>query len=104
EPRDRHAIGRARDVVETDVVAEGDGGGIAAMLAANADLEVRPRLAAALHADLDELADSFAINRDEGIDLEDALGDVGTEEARGIVAADAVGRLRQIVSAEGEEL
>src|SRR5207253_4918983 len=76
---------------------------IAAMLAADADLEVRPRLASALHADLDELADAVAIDRDEGIDLQNALGDVGRQEARGIVTADAVSGLRQIVGAEGEE-
>src|SRR6185437_14483204 len=45
---DRHAIGRAGDVVEADLVAEGDGSGIAAVLAADADLQIRPRLSAAL--------------------------------------------------------
>src|SRR5581483_8414917 len=104
KPRDRHAIGRARDIIEPDVVAERDGGGIAAVLAADADFQTRPRLAAALHADLDELADALAIDRDERIDLEDALGHIGTEEARRVVAADAVGGLRQIVGTEGEEL
>src|SRR5262245_45617164 len=75
QPRDRHAIGRARDIVETDLVAELHRGGIAAMLAADADLQVRPRLAAALHADLHELANTIAIERDEGIDLQDAFCD-----------------------------
>src|ERR1700675_3277778 len=51
---DRHAIGRARNVIEPDFVAERDGSGIAAMLAANADLEIGPRLASACNADLDE--------------------------------------------------
>ena len=37
--RDRHAIGRARDIIEPDVVTERDGGGIAAVLAADTDLE-----------------------------------------------------------------
>src|SRR5436309_2761147 len=59
ETGDRHAVGRAGDVVEADLVAEGDGGGIAAVLAADADLELRARLAAARDADLDELADAF---------------------------------------------
>src|SRR5882757_9260654 len=104
ETRDRHPIGRARDVVEADLVAERDGGGIAAMLAADAHLQIGPRLASARDADLDELADAVAIDRDEGIDLENALGDVGAEKTRGVVAADAVGGLRQVVGAEGEEL
>src|SRR6478736_5431353 len=73
QARDRHAIGRARHVVEADRVAEGDGGGIAAVLAADADLERGARLAAAGDADLDELADTFLVERDEGVDGEDAL-------------------------------
>src|SRR5690242_18917287 len=101
EARDRHAIGRAGHVVQPDVVTERDGGRIAAMFAADADLQRWPRLAAALDADLDELADALAVERDERIDLQNALGDIGAKEARGIVAADAVGGLRQIVGAEG---
>src|SRR5882757_1217015 len=101
---DRDAIGRARDVVEADLVAERHRGGIAAMLAANPDLEIGPRLAAARHADLDEFADAIAIDRDERVDLENSLADIGAKETRGVVAADAVGGLRQIVGPEGEEL
>src|SRR6516165_2310203 len=104
EARDWHAVGRAGHVVETGLVAEHHRGRIAAMLAADADLEMRPPLAAARHADLHQLADAVAAEGDEGIDVEDALGDVGRQEARGVVAADAVGGLRKVVGAEGEEL
>ena len=93
EPRDRHAIGRARDVVEPDLVAERNRSGIAAVLAADADLEIGPRLAATRDTDLDQFADAVAIHRNERIDLQDALGDVGAEESGGVVAADAVGGL-----------
>jgi hypothetical protein len=58
-------------------VAERHRGGIAAMLAADADLEVRPRLATAGNADLHELADTVAIDRDERIDLQDPFADIG---------------------------
>src|SRR5437879_7485938 len=58
---DRHAIGRAGDVVEPDLVAERHGGRIAAMLTANADLQIRPDLAAAGDADLHQLANAVAI-------------------------------------------
>src|ERR1019366_31305 len=44
QPRDRHAIGRAGDVIQPDLVAKRDGSGIAAMLAANADFETRAGL------------------------------------------------------------
>src|SRR5205807_2778972 len=40
EPRDRHPERRARDIVEPDLVAEGDRGGISRVLAADAELEV----------------------------------------------------------------
>src|SRR4051794_3823782 len=63
QPRDRHAVGRARNVIEPDLVAERHRSGIAAVLAANADLEIRPRLAAAGDADLDEFADAVTVDR-----------------------------------------
>src|SRR4029077_10540776 len=93
-----------RDVIQPNLVAERDGGGIAAMLAANADLEIGPRLAAARNRDLDEFPDAVAIDRNKRIDLQNSLGDVGAKESGGVVAADAIGRLRQIVGAEREEL
>ena len=93
EPRDRHAIGRARHVVESDLVAERHRCRIAAVFAADADLEARPGLAAAGDADLDEFADAVAVDRNERIDFKNSLGDIGAEEARRVVAADAVGRL-----------
>src|SRR5260370_16537719 len=74
------------------------------MLAANADLEIRPGLAPARNADLHQLADTVAIDRDERIDLQNSLGDVGAEESGGVIAPDAVGRLRHIVGAEPNEL
>src|ERR1700720_3980292 len=40
KPGDRHPERRARDIVEPDLVTEGDRARVAAMLAADADLEV----------------------------------------------------------------
>ena len=40
EARDRHAVGRAGDVIEPDLLAEAHRGGIAAMLAADAELQL----------------------------------------------------------------
>ncbi len=73
ETGDRHAVGRARDVVETDLVAERHRGRVAAMLTANTDLEIGSGLAAAGDADLDEFTDAVAIDRDERIDFQDPL-------------------------------
>src|SRR5258708_6136826 len=73
EPGDRHPIGRAGDIVEADLVAEADGGGIAAVLAADAELQVLARAAAALGADAHELAHALAVDGDEGVVRENAL-------------------------------
>src|SRR5579862_1413488 len=45
EAGDRHAVGRARHVIEADIVAEADRGRVTAMFAANTELEAGPRLA-----------------------------------------------------------
>ena len=74
------------------------------MFAANADLETGPDLAAAGDADFHEFADAIAIDRDERIDFQNPLADIGAEEACGVVAADAVCGLGQVVGAEREEL
>src|ERR1051326_2831361 len=87
EAGDRHAERRAGDVIEPDLVAEGDRGGIAAVLAADAELENVASLATARDRDSDQLADALAIERDEGIDRQNAFGRIRTEEARRVVAA-----------------
>src|SRR5947207_14791325 len=74
EPRDRHAERRARHVVEPDLVAEHDRSRIAAVLAADADLEVPAHLAAALDADPNQRADAIAVDRPERIARQDAPG------------------------------
>ena len=55
--RDRHAVGRAGHVVEPDPLAEADGRGIAAVLAADAELQFRAPAPPALARDLDQRAD-----------------------------------------------
>ena len=52
QPRHRHPIGRGADVVQADLVEEMDRRRIAAVLAADADLQIGPRLPAELDADL----------------------------------------------------
>jgi len=66
EPGDWHPVGRAGNVVEADLVAEADGGRIAAVLAADAELQVLARAAAALGADAHELAHPLAVDGDKG--------------------------------------
>src|SRR6478672_3768085 len=104
KPGDRHAERRARYIVETDLVAERDRRRIAAVLAADANLEVFAHPAAALDADPHQRADAIAIDRHERIARQDAARRVDAEERRGVVTADAEGGLGQVVGAEREEL
>src|SRR6516165_6462119 len=104
ETGDGHAERRARDIVEGDPVAKCDRGRVAAVLAANPHFELWPRLAAAFDPDAHQFAHAFAVDGHERIARQDAARYVGAEKARGVVAADAVGGLREIVGAEGKEL
>src|SRR5580704_1222132 len=70
EAGDRHAVRRARDVIEARLAAEADRGRVAAMLAANSELQFGPGLPAALDGDLDQLADTFRVDRHERVLLE----------------------------------
>ena len=62
EAGDRDAERRARHVVEMRRLAEGDRGRIAAVLAADAELDVGPRRPAALDGDLDQFADADGVD------------------------------------------
>src|SRR5262249_51388645 len=67
EARDRHPERRARYIIQPDLVAERDRGGVAAMLAADAELEVLPHLASALGGDAHQLAHAFAVEGHERV-------------------------------------
>src|SRR5262245_52221862 len=100
EPCNRHAERRARHIFEAEQMAERDRRRIAAVLAADSDLEFGARLAPTLDADTHQFADALAVDRHERIGLQDAARGVGTKEACGIVTADTEAGLRQVVGAE----
>ena len=105
EPRERHAERRARHVVEPELVAERDGLRLAAVLAADAELQVVLDAAAALDRDAHQVADARAVERLERVLLEHVvLQVVGEELPLGVVAREAERRLRQVVRPEGEEV
>src|SRR5439155_25485687 len=62
EPCNRYAERRAGDVVETELVTEGNGSGIATVLAADPDLELVAGLAATLGTDPHQLADALTVD------------------------------------------
>src|SRR5262249_29500401 len=100
KPRDRHAIGRARYVVEAGLVAEEHRGRIAAVLAADAELQAVAHLAAARGGDVYQFAHALDVERGERVVLEDAALAVLLEERGRVVAAETERRLREIVGAE----
>jgi len=74
------------------------------MLAADAEMDIGPGFASLGRGHLHQLSDARLIEGGEGVLLEDARLHVGREELVDVVAADAVGGLRQVVGAEAEEL
>src|SRR5436190_13549568 len=62
QPRDRNPVGAGADVIEPDLVEEMDRRRVAAVLAADAELEIGPRRAAAFDADAHEIADALDVD------------------------------------------
>ena len=104
EAGDGHAERAAGDIVQADLVAELDGHGVAAVLAADAEVNVGVGLATELCSHSNELADADLVKAGEGIALVDLLVVVRAEELAGVVTAEAEGHLSQVVGAEAEEL
>jgi len=102
EPRNRNAIRRAAHVVEAYVVTEHHRLRLAAVFAADADIELRIHLATEFDADLHQFANSGLIYRYERVARQDLPVDVFADELSGIVARETEGRLREIVCTEKE--
>src|SRR6266545_1547133 len=100
---DGHPEGGAGNIVKTDLVAEDDGGGVAAMLAADAELDVAPGGAPLVAPHFDQLSDAVLIEGDEGVLGKESGLDVEGKELACIVPGEAESGLRQVVGAEGEE-
>ena len=101
---DGHAVGGAGHIVQANLVAELHGGGIAAVLAADTQVDVGAGLLAQLGGHGHQLAYAVLIQVGEGIGLIDLLVVVVAQELAGVVAGEAEGHLGQVVGAEGEEL
>src|SRR5690242_7438697 len=80
EAGDGDAIRRHADVVQADLLEEVDRRRIAAVLAADAELQVRARAAALLDRDVDQLADADRVERLERVLVEDLLLLIDPEE------------------------
>lgn len=104
EPRDGHSVRRAADVVDAYLVEEPDGIGVAAMLAADAALEVSTPSAAGLHAVLYQLAHTLGVDGLERVGIQDLVSEIVTHEGSHVVAGESEGHLGEVVRTEGEEL
>src|SRR4051812_16819697 len=105
QPGDRHAERGARHVVEPDLGEEVDRVGVAAVLAADPEVQVGTRLAALLRRDAHHPADALLVEGLERRHTEDAQLEVAAEERRlDVVAREAPAHLGQVVGAEREEL
>src|SRR3954454_19087369 len=93
EACDWHAEGIAGDVVHSQAIAEDDRGGVPAVLAANAELEIGPRLAAEIAGHRDELPDTRLIQYLERIVLDDPVLQVVRQELPRVIPGEAPGCL-----------
>ena len=101
--RDGYAERRAAHVGQAGLIAEIDGGRIASLLSADADLEVGTRGTALFDGHLDEQPDAVPVDGLERIGGKKLLVEVFVHESPYIVAAEAECHLREVVGAEGEE-
>ena len=81
-----HAVGGAGDVGEANLVAELDGGGVAAVFAADAHLHAGAGGAAEFFGHLHELADAVLVDAGEDVGLDDFEVAVVRQEGAGVVA------------------
>src|ERR1700691_5475230 len=101
--RDGHAEWRARNISESDAMTEFHGIRIAAVFAADAELDVGTRLATFRDGDFHELANAGLVNRVERIFLHDLRFLICAEETAGIVTAHTERGLREVVRAEAKK-
>ena len=87
QPRDRNPERGAAHVVHAQPVAEGHRRRLAAVLAADPQLEIGPGAAAQLARHLDQLADAGLVQHLERVVLDDAVLEVVGQEVARVVAA-----------------
>src|SRR5919106_5490740 len=105
QPGKGHPVRRAGHVGEPELVAEGDRAAVAAVLAADSELDLGIDSAGALDGDPHQVADPASVERLERVCLEDAVLEIaGEEHPLRVVARETERRLREVVRAEAEEV
>ena len=85
-------------------MAELNGAGIAAVLAADAAVQLGAGCLSGCNSHLHKAAYAYGVKLLERVGLEDLGVVIGLKELAGVVAAEAVGHLGEVVRAEAEEL
>src|SRR5512133_3176523 len=99
-----HPERRAGHVVQAQLVAEPHRVGVAAVLAADPQVQVRAGLAALLAGDPHQPAHPGLVDGHERVDRDQLALLVQAEELADVVAGEPEGGLGEVVGAEGEEL
>ena len=93
QTRDGHAEGGTGHIVQADIVAEHDRGGVAAVLAADAKVKGGVRGAAPAGGVGNQSAYAMLVQTGEGIALENLLLIIGVQELARIIPAEAEDQL-----------
>ncbi len=101
---DGHTEGAAGHIVQADLVAELDGHGVAAVLAADTVVQILAGSLCLGDSHLHQHANAGLIQLSKGIVLEDLGIIVSVQELACVVTGEAEGHLSQVVGAEAEEL
>src|SRR5437763_17015357 len=73
QPGDGHPVRRTTDVVQPDLMAEHDAGGVASVFPADSDFQLLAGLATTRHADFHQPPDAVLIDRLERIAADDIV-------------------------------
>src|SRR5881628_200594 len=100
QSRDRHTVRRTAHIVESHLITKLDRWGIAAVLAADSDFELRTGGPALLHAGPHKRPNTFTIQFLERVGLEDSLRHVVGDDLTRIIARETESRLSQVIGSE----
>src|ERR1700730_14469662 len=103
QPRDRHPERRSADIIHSQAMAELHAFRVPAMLSANPHLQLWPRLSSSLRSPAHQHPHSFSVERLKWVCAKHSsffLIYVVGQESPGVIAREAHGGLRQVVSAE----
>ena len=104
ETCDRNSEGRTRNVIETDFVAIFNGSRVAAVFAADTDVEVAVYGLTELNSGFHKLTNTDSVELSKGIVFEDLGVVVAIEELTCVVAREAIGHLGKVIGTEAEEI